>query len=413
MDFVRAVPNLLLQDADSLHLLALELLPWNSLVQPRVPDPHAVCLPKDLLCNTYYLRISRLGVGLCIVTLTGKLLKIKQCGRSCKNKMRPPTKIRYRILSQLVLVNWLDTLLNLLVQGNDHLRDWLALDWLAPVRLVVVGVDDEDEWVVLLAVWLEGLDVFFPSVAVDVSDVEDWRLWELLDVRSELVNELHLLRVGEGNDEGSDVLSGQGAIGFLGQLWEVADLVGVDEVLELVLVFEVALVLDAVAVTDDDELGLVRLDRANAILALELLEVLVFKVVSVEHEVDVLLLSSGLFTALLLGVEGELWLDHSLDPGKKSVLVAGALVVDDLAVKEQLDRWITTNAILSAETAVRSAVDLADLDVVEALREFLPVWSEGLAVAAPWREELDELAWVLVEGFLCKGDHLARENRQY
>ena len=77
VNFVRVVPDLLLQNTDSLDFLALELLPGNALVQARVSDSHAIRLAKHLLGNTYYLWISRLGVVLCIITFTTERPRIR------------------------------------------------------------------------------------------------------------------------------------------------------------------------------------------------------------------------------------------------------------------------------------------------------------------------------------------------
>lgn len=107
-----------------------------------------------------------------------------------------------------------------------------------------------------------------------------------------------------------------------------------------------------------------------------------------------------LHVALLLLLRLDLHARLARDEGDQALQVAAALVVVDLAVLEPLQGGEALHAMLAAEVLVGVGVDLGDgelVRVLEGVGQLLVDGREGLAVAAPGREELDERGLAGVE----------------
>ena len=107
-----------------------------------------------------------------------------------------------------------------------------------------------------------------------------------------------------------------------------------------------------------------------------------------------------LHVALLLLLRLHLQARLARDECNQALQIPSALVVIDLAVLEPLQRGEALHAMLAAELLVGVGVDLGDGDLVcvlEGVAQLLVDGREGLAVAAPGREELDERGLAGVE----------------
>jgi hypothetical protein len=104
---------------------------------------------------------------------------------------------------------------------------------------------------------------------------------------------------------------------------------------------------------------------------------------------------------LRLGLDASLLLHES----SQALEITAALVVLNLAIREPLQGREALHAVLAAELLVGIGVDFGDghfVAVLESAGELFVDGCEGLAVAAPGSEELDESGFSGVEDYVVE-----------